>query len=217
MATARKIAQQLAAMAELQDSLNAHVHVQWRAQNHQYYRAIWVECAELLDHFGWKWWKHQTADLEQVKLEIVDIWHFGLSQLIRDGLLDAHNADGGVVAAVVDGLSHAPRGDFRAAVEALALQTLSGRAFPVAAFVDVMAALPIDFDELYRIYIGKNVLNNFRQANGYKSGTYAKVWQGREDNEHLFELVGTLDDTSDSFAADLYRALDARYAASRRS
>ena len=45
---------------------------------------------------------------------------------------------------------------------------LAQRGFPVAAFVDVMAALPIDLDELYRIYIGKNVLNNFRQANGYK-------------------------------------------------
>jgi hypothetical protein len=215
--TQQKVAQQLAAMAELQDSLNANVHPQWRAQNHQYYRAIWVECAELLDHFGWKWWKHQSADLEQAKLEIVDIWHFGLSQLIRDGLIDAGSVDAGVVSAFVDRLGGAARGDFREAVEALALQTLAERGFPVAAFVDVMAALPIDLDELYRIYIGKNVLNNFRQANGYKSGTYVKVWQGREDNEHLFELVGSLDDASSSFAGDLYRALESRYAASRRS
>ena len=84
-------------------------------------------------------------------------------------------------------------------------------------FVDVMAALPIDLDELYRIYIGKNVLNNFRQANGYKSGSYIKVWMGREDNEHLFELVGTLDDASSSFASDLYLALESRYAANKRS
>ena len=34
------------------------------------------ECSELLDHYGWKWWKHQATDLDQVKLEIVDIWHF---------------------------------------------------------------------------------------------------------------------------------------------
>ena len=84
-----RIAEQLAAMAELQDSLNRNVHAAWRTQGHQYYRAIWVECAELLDHFGWKWWKHQRPDLDQVKLEIVDIWHFGLSELIRDGSIDA--------------------------------------------------------------------------------------------------------------------------------
>jgi dimeric dUTPase (all-alpha-NTP-PPase superfamily) len=217
MSVQYKIAQQLASMAQLQDSLNANVHAQWRTQGHEYYRAIWVECAELLDHYGWKWWKHQSPDLEQVKLEIVDIWHFGLSELIRDGRISAGNVDAGVLAAFTDRLPAAPRGDFREAVEELAGQTLAQRAFPVGEFVDVMAALPIDLDELYRIYIGKNVLNNFRQANGYKSGSYIKVWMGREDNEHLFELVGTLDDASSSFASDLYRALESRYAANKRS
>ena len=211
-----KVAQQLAAMAELQDSLNANVHAQWRTQGHQYYRAIWVECAELLDHFGWKWWKHQSADLEQVKLEIVDIWHFGLSELIREGLIGAGNVDAGVVSAFTR-LDSEARSDFRDAVEQLAGRTLAQRGFPVAEFVDVMAALPIDLDELYRIYIGKNVLNVFRQANGYQSGHYIKVGQGREDNEHLFELVSSLDDASSSFAGDLYRALESRYAANRRA
>ena len=41
---------------------------------------------ELLDHFGWKWWKLQPGDLDQVRLELVDIWHFGLSDLLRDDL-----------------------------------------------------------------------------------------------------------------------------------
>ena len=209
------IAEQLAAMAELQDSLNRNVHAAWRTQGHQYYRAIWVECAELLDHFGWKWWKHQRPDLDQVKLEIVDIWHFGLSELIREGAIAGGRVDDRVIAAFAD-WSHQPR-DFRDAVEALAQQTLAQRGFPVAAFVDVMAALPLDLDELYRIYVGKNVLNVFRQANGYQSGAYVKIWQGREDNEHLFELVRTLDAGSRSFFDDLYRALEARYAASIRS
>ncbi len=207
-----QIAEQLAAMAQLQDSLNRNVHAAWRTQGHQYYRAIWVECAELLDHFGWKWWKHQRPDLDQVKLEIVDIWHFGLSELIRDGSVDAGHIDARVVAAFAQRQRPPQPGDFRDAVETLAQQTLAQRGFPVAAFVDVMAALPIDLDELFRIYVGKNVLNVFRQANGYQSGTYVKVWQGREDNEHLFELVGTLDAASSAFFDDLYRALEARYA-----
>ena len=213
----RKVAQQLTAMAQLQDALNANVHAQWRTQEHRYYRAIWVECAELLDHYGWKWWKHQRADLEQVKLEIVDIWHFGLSELIRAGSIDAGRVDPGIVAAFGEGSASARTPDFREAVEELAGQTLTQRGFPVAAFVDVMAALPIDLDELYRIYVGKNVLNVFRQANGYQSGHYIKVWQGREDNEHLFELVGVLDNTSSSFSDELYRALESRYAASKPS
>lgn len=214
--TARKVEQQLAAMAELQDSLNANVHPQWRDQNHAYYRAIWVECAELLDHFGWKWWKHQSTDLEQVKLEIVDIWHFGLSQLIREGRADGSSVDESVVSAF-QRIGSEPAGDFREAVETLAGAVLTQRDFPVDEFVKLMVALPLDFDELYRMYIGKNVLNNFRQANGYKSGTYIKVWLGREDNEHLFELVGELDDASGSFPDELYRALESRYAATKRA
>ena len=49
--------QQIATMLELQDSMNAKVNKEWREQNFEWYRAIWIECAELLDHHGWKWWK----------------------------------------------------------------------------------------------------------------------------------------------------------------
>jgi dimeric dUTPase (all-alpha-NTP-PPase superfamily) len=205
----------LVSMAELQDALNVNVHPQWRTQQHRYYRAIWIECAELLDHVGWKWWKHQNADLEQAKLEIVDIWHFGLSELIREGRIDSTRVDPSIVAAFE--AARRGSGDFREAVETLAERTLASRGFPIDEFVAVMSALPIDFDELFRIYVSKNVLNNFRQANGYKSGEYQKVWLGREDNEHLFELVGTLDARSGEFPYDLYRALETRYAASKRS
>ena len=135
MTVARKVEQQLAAMAELQDALNVNVHPQWRDQGHAYYRAIWVECAELLDHYGWKWWKHQRTDLEQVKLEIVDIWHFGLSQLIREGRIDSGRVDASIVAAF-ERIGVAQGGDFRDAVETLAGEVLAQRGFPVDAFVD---------------------------------------------------------------------------------
>ena len=65
-------------MAALQAEHNSAVDPAWRTAGLAYYRAIWVECAELLDHFGWKWWKHQVCDEPQVRLELVDIWHFGL-------------------------------------------------------------------------------------------------------------------------------------------
>jgi len=208
---------QLAAMAQLQIALNENVHREWRTQGHPYYRAVWVECAELLDHYGWKWWKHQVTDVEQVKLEVIDIWHFGLSELIRAGTVRVDYVDGDVVAAFTDRLGSNASLDFRAAVEELAEKSLAQRSFPVAAFVDVMTALPMSFAELYRTYVGKNVLNNFRQANGYQAGAYIKIWRGREDNEHLFELVRSLDHLSATFSADLYRALEVRYVESTRS
>ncbi len=198
----------LATMARMQNAHNTQVHEEWRSQGFEYYRAIWVECAEMLDHFGWKWWKHQQPDLDQVKLELVDIWHFGLSELIR---ADALSDD---VVEVLQGEFAPPSAEsLRLAIEALAESSLATRGFSAEAFAAAMAALPMDFDELYRLYVGKNVLNHFRQDHGYKAGTYIKVWAGREDNEHLVELLETLDLGAQDAPELVYEGLAARYPA----
>ena len=214
------IAQRLATMAAMQERHNLHVHPQWTRQGHDYYRAVWVECAELLDHYGWKWWKRQEPNLEQVKLEIVDIWHFGLSELIRAGEVgpgaEVDERSMGLAVRLQAALERPPPGEFRAAVEALAGACLSTRKFDLDAFAGVLLALPFGFDELYEMYVAKNVLNVFRQENGYASGEYRKVWNGREDNEHLAELTRGMDTATESFPADLAEALARRYAASAR-
>ena len=203
-------------MLRLQDSHNTEVHPQWREQAYPYYRAIWVECAEMLDHFGWKWWKHQEADLDQVRLELVDIWHFGLSELLRSGEVSL-NADPAVPERLLecfrfDGtISRGGNEGLRLAIEELAAATLAQRAFDLNAFVTTMKALPMSFDELYQMYIGKNVLNSFRQSHGYKSGKYRKIWNGREDNEHLMELCAEIDPTANDYADQLFQALGRRY------
>lgn len=193
-------------MARMQEAHNRQVHPDWRVKRYEYYRAVWVECAELLDHFGWKWWKKQAPDLAQVKLELVDIWHFGLSELLRGDELDAE------VAEVLDVPPSEGAGaeGLRQAVEALASACLQSKGFSVKRFADVMAALPMSFDELFRLYVGKNVLNGFRQDHGYKDGTYRKAWAGREDNEHLMELLDGIEEPATA-AQDLYAKLEARY------
>ncbi|MCY3811425.1 MAG: dUTP diphosphatase [Gammaproteobacteria bacterium] len=203
-----RIWRQLGVMAQMQDDHNRLVHPRWRQQGHDYYRAVWVECAELLDHYGWKWWKRQHADLEQVKLEIIDIWHFGLSELLR-----ADQLDQGLAERLASTLARDDAVGFHAGVENLALQSLTTQRFDLEAFVAVMRALPMTFDELYRGYVAKNILNAFRQEHGYQDGSYRKRWHdGREDNEHLVEIVAQLDADADSFVADLGAALAARYA-----
>lgn len=203
----------IALMADLQEAHNEEVHPAWRTQGYAYYRAVWVECAELLDHYGWKWWKLQQPDLDQVRLEIVDIWHFGLSEMLRRDRLVPGRVDGAIVAQIEQGLA-APATDFRLAVERLAARCLAQQDFCLESFVAVMRALPMGFDELFRHYVGKNVLNRFRQANGYKTGAYRKLWGGVEDNVHLMQIAVDLDDGSPRFAEDLYVALEARYRAS---
>ena len=200
-------AAQLREMAAMQARYNRELHPQWQEQGFAFHRAVWIECAELLDHYGWKWWQHQVPALAQVRLELVDIWHFGLSDLLRAGAVDD------ALAARMLALSDPSGGqDFRAAVEAMALTSLRDQRFDVDAFVLAMNALPMSLDELHLAYIGKNVLNSFRQAHGYRDGSYVKAWDGREDNEHLVELAAQLNPASGTFTADLRAALEARYA-----
>lgn len=194
-------------MLELQDAMNRKVNEDWRQKGFEWYRAVWVECAELMDHYGWKWWKRQLPDHDQVQLELVDIWHFGLSiLLLRD------QSENEIAGAVEEIFLCKPEGtDFRLDLEAFALKTLQSRDFDVAAFARLIASAGLGFDQLYSRYIGKNVLNFFRQDNGYQDGSYRKLWQGREDNEHLVEIIATLDVGHSGFKDHLYQALQARY------
>lgn len=196
-------------MLGLQDRMNRKVHPDWPQQGYEWYRAIWVECAELMDHYGYKWWKQHQPDMEQVQLEIIDIWHFGIS-----GILAQHgSAESAALAMQAELEGWQPKGlDVRAATEALAENALATRGFSVRYFWELMHAADLDFDGLYRRYVGKNMLNLFRQDHGYKEGHYRKTWDGREDNEHLVELVATLDASAADFGEQLYDALAERYA-----
>jgi len=184
------------------------VHENWVDQNFEWYRATWIECGELIEHYGYKWWKKQSPDIEQVRLEVIDIWHFGMSALFTAGRSIEEIADD--IAEELKG--HAPTGlGVREATEQLALHSLETRSFSPSRFWDLMLAVGLDFDDLYTAYVGKNVLNFFRQDNGYKEGTYLKNWGGREDNEHLSELVEQLDRGAQDFSEQVYRALERRY------
>ncbi|TNF89341.1 MAG: dUTP diphosphatase [Gammaproteobacteria bacterium] len=199
--------QQLMIMLEMQDAMNTRVNPDWRQAGNAWYRAIWTECAEMLDHYGWKWWKHQQPEIEQVQLELVDILHFAMSDYL---LQDSDNE--AVAVRIADELSHPhDDDDIRRAIETMARTTIEHQSMHFSDFANVMALIEMDFDQLYRTYVGKNVLNFFRQDHGYKDGSYIKLWHGREDNEHLAELLVTLDSASENFRDDVYKGLVARY------
>lgn len=199
---------QLEKMLELQDAMNTKVNKDWRGQNFAWYRAIWIECGELMDHYGWKWWKHQEPDVEQVKLELIDIWHFGLSIALTNNMSSKD------IAAEIQAVPAKTAGDFRELLEGFTQYTLTHKTFSIPLFMVLMQSIDMSFDDLYKGYIGKNVLNFFRQNNGYKAGTYIKIWDGKEDNEHLVEAVALLDPTAQDFSDQLYSALESRYPAS---
>ena len=47
-------------MLQMQHRMNSRVHEDWINQGFEWYRAAWIECGELMDHVGYKWWKKQT-------------------------------------------------------------------------------------------------------------------------------------------------------------
>ena len=195
-------------MLSLQDKMNTKVHPDWRSQGFEWYRAAWIECGELMDHAGYKWWKHAEPDIEQIRLEVVDIWHFGISALLTET-----NDQDDLAAGIVNDLSQEPSQSLTLllATEQLAASCVSTKSFNVSHFKALMIASDLDFDRLYRLYVGKNVLNFFRQDHGYKDGSYQKTWAGREDNEHLSEVLEGLDISSESFADQVYDGLSERY------
>ncbi|WP_188151217.1 dUTP diphosphatase [Teredinibacter waterburyi] len=203
--------QQLITMLQLQEAMNLKVNADWREQGFEWYRAIWVECAELMDHYGWKWWKQQTPDTDQVVLELIDIWHFGLSLMLLEVKPDLAGYSK-IASEIAPQLHHDETDlDFKQDLEAFTETTLRTKAFSIPEFNRLMLGVGLTFDQLFSRYVGKNVLNIFRQEHGYKEGSYSKIWSGREDNEHLIEAIDSLDQSRPDLQQALYSELEARY------
>ena len=195
-------------MLDLQNKINEKVHPNWREQNFEWYRAIWVECAELLDHYGWKWWKKQSPNQAQIELELVDIWHFGLSILLSN--YDIEKSISLISEGMID---QRGSGKFRENLEDFTSTTLQTRNFDLKRFNQVMNDVGLTFEKLYVGYISKNVLNSFRQDKGYQAGTYIKDWGGIEDNEYLIRLASKMDLKSENFSSELYTLMEKEYEA----
>jgi len=196
-------------MLEMQDAMNTKVNKDWRNAGFEWYRAIWMEASEMLEHYGWKWWKKQEPDVMQVKLEVVDIVHFALSiRLVQENSIEVIAE--GVAADFENPVS---TDDICTSIELLAKETLINKGAHFSIIAGVMGLLNMSFEELYEVYTGKNVLNMFRQDNGYKDGSYQKIWNGREDNEHLADILDSLDSNSHTFKDDVYSALGNAYSA----
>ena len=210
---------QLATMLALQDSMNIKVNPQWLTAGYAYLRAAMIESVEGIEHHGWKWWKAQHKDLPQLQMELVDIWHFALSHIIIEFNGDIKQSAQTIAEQLAsqrtsltfDGLNY----EFNKLDILDNLELMAGlcaaKRFDVPLFIKIVEQAEMDSDELYRQYVGKNVLNFFRQDNGYKAGTYSKIWHGKEDNEHLVEVLNVLDISLADYSDQVYAGLKLRY------
>ncbi len=213
--------QQAKTMLSLQAAMNTKIDPNWVAARYPYLRAVVIEATEAIEHHGWKWWKKQEKDLAQLQMELIDIWHFILSELLLQ--------ENGDEASTLDKLQsllaeteHKSNINFDDQVYAvdsidlldqleLLIALSAGRRIELSVFSAIMNNCGMDWTALYCQYVGKNVLNFFRQGNGYKEGSYQKLWNGREDNEHLVDIMATLDPEDRQYKDKLYTALSAHY------
>jgi dimeric dUTPase (all-alpha-NTP-PPase superfamily) len=186
-------------------------------------RCTYLECAELIESYPWKHWKNidAKADYNNIKIEAVDIWHFIMSQGLEDYkrgnlgnietlannicLLDnfkffeneveEHNKDYYEQIAVVEEL-----------IRILFCKESTEKL--MSAFIDVAMQSGLNLDTLYRLYVGKNILNKFRQEHGYKDGSYIKIWNGEEDNVKMQKI---LQSNANITPDELYIALEEAY------
>jgi hypothetical protein len=172
-----------------------------------------IELGELMDHYGYKWWKKQVPDVDQCKLEVIDIAHFYISYLIQTAIRNNLSYDSFVEdftnGLFVDAKYEEPE-EIRKLIDECIFRS-AAKSFTIDCLAHLMIAFNITPEELCNKYIIKNTLNIFRASNGYKEGTYTKTWDGKEDNEVLMEVFNTMDSSSPSLADDLYEKLKEAY------
>ena len=178
---------QLIEMLELQCGINAQVHLNWPEQKFPWHLAIITEASEGIEHLSFKWWKKSVINLEQAQLELVDVWHFGMSLLLQE----IGNIEGVASFITMERDLYVEKENvdpINAFTDIIATASV-GSAFSMVQFCAALESLNMNWSDLYLWYIGKNVLNLFRQQNGYKTGEYKKIWNGREDNEFLAGIL----------------------------
>jgi len=221
-----KILQMLLLQQQLNDATNGEgwengitkngKQIDWR-------RCAYLECAELIDSYPWKHWKNidATPDYDNIKIEAVDIWHFIMSQ----GLQEYKIQNLGTIELLAENISKLP--NFPTFTQEITptekdyyeqiavVENLIKRLFCeesteklMESFIDVALEAGLNLEALYKLYVGKNILNQFRQDHGYKEGSYIKIWNGQEDNVMMQNI---LEEQSNITPKELYRRLKEAY------
>ena len=219
-------------MIEAQDALNRRTAgPDWATRALPWHIAIVTEVAEAIESLPWKWWKGGEADLENLKVELIDLWHFVLSWAIQERLFE----DGGysyrhiinkanrIVETHFDTRENESGKIDQAALVNLLVQIMHHASSPESAepgCYDLVALVMSEIlaayfhvateDPLPARYLVKNWLNEFRQREGYQSdaGSYRKTVniKGRlvEDNECAYKCFL---DHPDMTKEELFKAL----------
>jgi len=221
-----RVLQMLKLQQELNDATNG---VNWEkgitknGKKIDWRRCIYLEAAELVESYPWKHWKNIDAspDYANIKIEIVDIWHFIMSETLRIYKIENLGSIEDIATMVgnMDGFEDFQQSQKSETLDAYSEIELVEEMIKtlfcnkdinvlIISFLTMSSKLNLKLPELYELYIGKNILNKFRQNNGYKEGSYIKVWSGEEDNIVMQRILEERENITPEM---LYQALDEAY------
>lgn len=167
-------------------------------------RCILLESAELIESYPWKHWKNidAPADKENIKIEVVDIWHFVMSEILRLNTIKSNKTLEDLVEEInsLSNFSTLTNPENEIAddhfeqivnIESFIKTLFNEEEWKdmTNSYFSIVSQSGLNLDSLYQLYIGKNILNKFRQDNGYKDGSYKKIWDGKEDNVVMQEIL----------------------------
>lgn len=174
------------------------------------------EIAEFINSYWLPWWSKAEQDLTNCKIEIVDALHFLLSEAIIIFDNDLESAADWIEQSLMYALTRMKMGSTPHTLEMARLLQASINADGEEVFLDLFVlsySMNFTFEQLYALYMGKSVLNKFRQDHGYKQGLYKKKWDGvNEDNHFLANWISTQTSVTTEQIRDFLELEYAKYA-----
>lgn len=199
-------------MVELQHKFNEQTIENYLDKNLNWNSAIIAESGELLGSLGYKWWKKQTLDMENVKVEAIDLLHFVISESMQYYF---KHTTFYIIKAIEDFKNYFEEiyiyDNFNETnIEKLISLLNYDQYDRFFILKQIFKALNMSNEDVYIAYLVKNCLNKFRQDNGYEDGSYIKDWNTREDNAVAYDIAKELAINENLFE-QLYFNLTAYY------
>jgi len=201
-----------------------------------------MEMSELIDSYPWKHWKSLNGeiDIQNAKVEAIDIFHFLLSEFIQvSKSIFFNNYEfkkyiSTYIAPQLDRSFEAGKSRREEISHTASINDNGNEIDDIIDYFELFQSyihndefdtqkgildtlelcgfLGFDFNSLYSLYVGKNTLNIFRQQNGYKDGDYLKTWEdNKEDNVVMQEIVADLESTNNLSSITLLAELQYKY------
>jgi hypothetical protein len=181
-----------------------------------------IEMCETLDHARNIGGIEQKLSYFHCSDSLVCVLHYYLSNLnntchgnvdlAMHQFMEDNNDDFGIIEFDCDQYVLSEMSGFRLITLQLALMSVNRTSLPLIG--QVLASCGRTWQDLHQLFLGKTLLAVFRIDHGYEDGSYVKIWSGREDSDHLNDLISELDGSEDFCYGSVYSALSDRYLSS---